>query len=349
MLVSRGMGTTTARIRALGRRFVTSTRRVCFGFALLGAFCLSIAGAAHAQQAEPPAYRELVRQGLQEFNRGNWPEAYAAFKRAHELFPNARTQRSLGVSAFEARRYVAALEHLEAALTDTRRPLTPEQRAEVASFIDRAMGYVARLSLTVTPADATIQVGAAAPVPVATTRELRLDPGPHDLLFSAPDHDPERLRVVVNAGERRELAIDLPASGAQASAPAQPAQTGSSQPTRTSGPSAQSSMLGPYLVLGTGGALLVSAAVTGLLAQSAADDLEDGCVQNVCDPKLESAKERGETLQVATNVLLGVGAATVAAGGVYWLLQSSGAPAERQGAALACGPRTCMVSYRSRF
>jgi hypothetical protein len=313
---------------------------------VLGA-CLSAHAIASAQEPEPQGYRELVREGLQEFDRGNWSEAYAAFKRAHAVFPNARTQRSLGVSAFEARRYVTALDHLRAALEDGRRPLTPEQRAEVESFIARADGYVARLSLTVTPLEATVAVDGGAAVPVSAETELLLDPGIHDLVFTAPGSESERIRLEVVAGEQRPLHVTLRDPAVTAGTPAR--GSASVEPTMRVEADRPPARLGPYLVLGAGGALLIGAAVTGLLAQSAADELEDNCDQNGCDPSLETTRDRGEALETATNVLLGVGAAAVVAGGVWWLLQSASAPDERASAAFGCGPTGCAVSYRGRF
>jgi hypothetical protein len=311
----------------------------------------AVAGSARAQDSEPPEYRTLVKQGVQEFDRGNWPEAYAAFKRANDLLPNARTQRSLGFAAFEARRYALALGHLEAALVETRRALTPQQREEVAPIIERAKRYVARLKIAVTPDTATVQIDTGPQVALPASGELLLDPGQHDVRFAADGHADERVRLVLETGEQRELQVALRAAGAEPSAAAPPPEQAAPPADAAREPAAASpSMVGPYIVLAAGGALLISAAVTGLLARSAADELEEGCEQNVCDPELESAKKRGETLRLSTNVLLGIGGAAVAVGGVYWLLQRSSAPSEhRQGASVACGPDGCMAGYRANF
>src|SRR5262245_2196729 len=121
---------------------------ICFGFALLLA-CLSLslphtaAAQARGGSSEDAEYRQVVEEALAEFNRGNWEEAAALFERAHRLNPSARTLRGMGLTAYEARRYVDATRHLSEALTETRRPLTPAQREEVTQTLDRARRFIA--------------------------------------------------------------------------------------------------------------------------------------------------------------------------------------------------------------
>src|SRR5262245_32778468 len=120
---------------------------ICFGFALaLG--CMSVwspqlAAAQARGSSEDAEYRSVVEEALAEFNRGNWEEAAALFERAHRLNPSARTLRGMGLTAYEARRYVDATRHLSEALTETRRPLTPAQREEVTQTLDRARRFIA--------------------------------------------------------------------------------------------------------------------------------------------------------------------------------------------------------------
>ena len=73
-------------------------------------------------------YRALVKQAVREFEASNWPEAFALFKRAHELEPSARTLRGIGLAAYEMRDYVQSIGYLQTALEDQRRPLSPAQR-----------------------------------------------------------------------------------------------------------------------------------------------------------------------------------------------------------------------------
>ena len=101
-----------------------------------------------------PAYKEQIEQALTEFRLKNWAEARVLFRRAHELNPNARTLRGLGVVSFEMRDYQQAVQHLSYALVDTRQPLTDAQRAECEGLLSRARTFVGSYALHVTPATA---------------------------------------------------------------------------------------------------------------------------------------------------------------------------------------------------
>jgi len=73
-------------------------------------------------------------------------------------------------------------------------------------------------------------------------------------------------------------------------------------------------------LLGSGGALLAAAGVTGILALNADAEFEEKCpALRDCDPRLESLQDRTETLATATDVLLVCGGLAVG-GALVWLL-----------------------------
>lgn len=170
---------------------------------------------APAQSEGSNEYRQLVQQALDEFERGNWDEAAGLFQQAHQVSPNARTLRGMGLSAFEGRRYVASIESLKASLTSTVNPLTDKQRAEVEETISRAEKYVAKLQLTVTPESAEVWVNDT-PVPNnGGDRMVILDPGAVEIRASSPGHQLaiRQLRIVSGAHQHLELRL-APASAA---------------------------------------------------------------------------------------------------------------------------------------
>jgi hypothetical protein len=166
-------------------------------------------------------YRQLVQQALDEFERGNWDEAAGLFQQAHQVSPSARTLRGMGLSAFEGRRYVAALEHLRAALLSTANPLTDKQRSEVEETVSRAEKYIAKLQLTVTPESAEVFVNGE-PVPNSGGERLViLDPGLVEIRATSPGHQLalRQLRMVSGAHQHLELRL-APASATSAQAKA---------------------------------------------------------------------------------------------------------------------------------
>jgi hypothetical protein len=127
---------------------------------------------------------------------------------------------------YELGRYVAALDYLGQALTDTRRPLEGPQRDEVIALRARAEALTGALTLSVAPMDATVLVddvelplaeGAHFPGLLSRSRrvqvvggaqtsslalELRLDPGDHVVRVERAGREPVLRRVQIRPGER---------------------------------------------------------------------------------------------------------------------------------------------------
>lgn len=171
---------------------------------------------------DSPQYRKLVADGLQEFDRGNWEEANALFEQAHAINPNARTLRALGLCAFEARRYTESLQYLNAAMTDTRKPLTAKQRDELQESIDRAGHYVGGLRLTVDPPEATVRIDGKA-VLVDPQKDIIVNAGTLEVEVSAPDYKTEVRRVRIGSQAHEALSVQLSPIRAEPSAPPEPA------------------------------------------------------------------------------------------------------------------------------
>ena len=132
-------------------------------------------------------YRQVAEQAVAEFNAGHWSEARALFLRGHQLWPSARSLRSLGMTSFELRAYARALTELQAALEDPRRPLPEDQRAQVAALVDKTRAFVGRYRVIVSPADAELRIDGAMAA-VATDGTVVLDVGRHDVSAAAPGY-----------------------------------------------------------------------------------------------------------------------------------------------------------------
>jgi tetratricopeptide (TPR) repeat protein len=109
--------------------------------------------------------------------------------------------------------------------------------------------------------------------------------------------------------------------------------------------------LGAIVAMGTGGALLVGAVVTGVMTKSAESTLRDGCPERVgCDPELESTRDRARRLAIVTDVLWITGAAA-AVGGLLWLLlrRPGEEEQERPAVSFGCAPGGCSIGYERSF
>ncbi len=314
-----------------------------------GSLLFALGASVRGVRAEDVDYATTIRDAIAEYDAGRYEEAAALFERAHAKSPSARTHRGLGLAYFQSRKYSLAVRHLRAALSDTRRPLSGTQRAEAERFLKQALHFVARFKLVLDPADAEVQ--ADGHEGERQGDELLLDPGQHELIVHAPEHQDERRIVEAIAGSSSELEIKLapsaPSQGEQAAARVEAPPVGAplpQQPTRQG----QGRGIGPYIVAGAGGALLVGALVTGLVANGLYDKLDRDCPKGACsDPKLISDRNTGKTLVVTTNVLLVTGLVAVAAGATFWLLAPSGSHETR--VAAVCAPGGCALSLAGRL
>jgi hypothetical protein len=113
--------------------------------------------------------------------------------------------------------------------------------------------------------------------------------------------------------------------------------------------------IGPVIVMGVGGAMMLGSIATGLMASSAQSELEDMCPTRMgCSADLEDTASKGETMALVTDVLL-FGGIAVAAGGAAWWLLGSGSSSESASArdathaSVMCTNSACAANVRGTF
>jgi hypothetical protein len=236
-----------------------------------------VAADVRAQQpVEPPEYRGVVREALSEYQARNFNEARALFNEAHQLYPNARTLRGLGMAAFELRSYRESISFLDAALASKVKPLEGSLRAETERLRERAERFVGKLYLTLSPATTQVVVDGT-PTEVTAGQPLLLEVGEHELEFRAESHQPETRALSIKGRDVETLSITLNEVPAPevASAPT-PLETARSveapsrnpQPTWEAGqserPTKKPLYKNPWLWTGVG-VVVVAATVTAVL------------------------------------------------------------------------------------
>ncbi|HEX6244879.1 MAG TPA: PEGA domain-containing protein [Polyangiales bacterium] len=192
------------------RRLARLARALCTALLVWSAVSEGRAHAASGDE-EPAGYRAAIDEAVQEFGANRFEEARSLFARAHELHPNARTHRGLGLVEFELRNYGRSIVELEAALASPVKPLSPALRGETERVLARANSFVARVTIDARPADARVIVdGVLAELPASRT--LMLPVGDHTLEVQADGFVAERRRVSVTGGEQKTLSVMLAAS-----------------------------------------------------------------------------------------------------------------------------------------
>ena len=173
-------------------------------------------GLAHAQEAESAGYPEAIEQALAEYGNKNYEEASTLFGRADKLYPNARTQRGMGMAAFELRRYAESIGHLEAALASRVKPLDAALRSETEALLGRARGFVANVTVELEPRSAELLLDGNR---VEGFTRLTVELGQHVFEARLAGHVTERRVVHVRGGEALPVRMMLAAERAEPVSP----------------------------------------------------------------------------------------------------------------------------------
>jgi tetratricopeptide (TPR) repeat protein len=189
--------------------------------------------------SESREYAQSIRTGIDEFDAANYPEARAAFTRAHQLYPNARTFRGLGFVAFELRNYLDCIKYLEAALEATEKPLQGDLRQTTEGLLARARSLIGRVQLKVTPQPETVLVDGV-PTDIPSDGAIALQVGDHRLEVRVTGYFAEQRELKIAGGEELTLALTMrklestptPAQAEPLSAPTSPVPRDASAPRR---------------------------------------------------------------------------------------------------------------------
>ncbi len=273
--------------------------------ALLSGWLPASAG---AQQND---YKALTEAAVEEHSLGHYEEARALFAKAHAINPNARTFWGMGTAAFEARQYVDAMQLFEAALRDTRKPLTDAQRKQAEALRKRSEDYVVRVEVSLEPKSARLSVDGR-DAERTSSGALLLDAGMHQLVASAEGYE-EWVRAIRWEAGTASLEIKLQA---RSEAGSERAAAGTSRPSDSAGtrsePARGTSALGVLKWVALGSTIAaggIAGAGIGLREQTAKKwNDEQRCpepMKQTC-PSLPAAEKKWRTMGIVGGATAGV-------------------------------------------
>lgn len=285
-------------------------------------------------QTDLDLYRELFAEGSRHWAEGRFSEALEQFSQAHEVFPNARSHRALGLVHFELRSFVEAVTHLRRALRDDRRPLSARLRVDPERVLQEASPHVGQYQI-ITESHAFLEVDGN---PLNLVRLIALPPGEHSIRVSASGFDSEVRQLQVEGGEQQTLEIPLTPIVRERDQDPDPELVESPTPiTRSVGVG----------VLVAGGLLTVSGVIAHVLFGNAKDAYDRSVDMNGCLPleggNVPDAEMRVECLDFEDRwtrskpwifVGYGAGAAAIVTG-IILVTRDGG---ESDESALRCGP-----------
>jgi hypothetical protein len=304
---------------------------------------LLTAGTASAQDASQA--RQLFEQGVSAAASQRWTEAIDAFTRSFAIVERASTAYNLAVALGRVDRVRDALGALEDyfRLANASDSGEAERHQQATELRTRLEGRVARLTLTVAPEDATVEIDGTAVEGSGATRELTMDPGAHVIRVVSGD-DSEEVSVTLAAGEAATRSVSLGGGAVDTPPPAQPAARGGD-------PLGMLGIVG-IAIAGVGVAAGAAAIGTGV----ASNDIYNGLIErcgpdhDACPPGSEGDISTGSSLAWASTALTIVAGVAVAAGVTLFAIDlADGSGSERAQLEITPGPTLAGLGGRVRY
>ena len=286
--------------------------------------------------------RVRYRRGVEAFQEGRFRDAVDFFLDADQLTPSAALSFNIASAYEKLNEPPSALRWYRDYL---RRDPAAADRAEVEATVARLEAAlkqrgVQQVTVSSNPPAASVSVDGQ---PVGTTPWTgELPPGEHQLEFTLAGRRAETKRITLPADHAMDVSIELHPE-TQVVLEAEPPKQPAPERADRDGPNPTLKTLG-WAGLAAGGAALGGALVFEILRANAESAAKDEQTQVGYADKLETM----ESHQTTARVLLGVGTALAATGGVLLWLGRTPAHTET-GVAVTCGPGGCMSSVRGRF
>jgi hypothetical protein len=291
---------------------------------LLVAACLTQAAAAVAQSNSGVA-QSLFEEGVRLMREKKYADACPKLAESHKLEPGGGTVFNLAICLEEegklASAYVAYDEALARAKKDnnTKRQQTVEQRmAALKPRLSRVTITVANQSDVSTKVE--VRFDGTALGEQAWGVPFYADVGTHTITADAPGHKQFRSELKVETGGSQYAAkvpaLERDANAAVAGSPT-PASEAPKEKPKDEGPVVVAAPEGrgalPWILVGTGVALIGTGAVTGILAFGKHSDSDAECPDGRCTAKGVDLENQANTFAWISNITLPLG---IIAGGV---------------------------------
>jgi len=316
---------------------------------LLLAALLAVAANARADAIEEQA-KDAFNEGATLFTQGDFEGSAEAFRRAYALKPSWKLLYNIGQSEAAAKRHGPALEAFEKYLSQGGDDIPEERRDEVVNELERLRPVVGTLEIDAPDGALVVIDGVvrgASPLPglvrvsagVDHTVQIRLG---KEVLANRTVSVGGRENLVVSVaseGDDTETGTTGPAPEPTTLPAPEPTGEGPSAAPgdRADGPSALATA--GWITLGLGAACAIAGAITGGVALSDNKELDQECNDADGCPAADYADQldKRDALATASTVMIGVGAAAVAAG-IVMLIVDHKRSAEEPAAGVSLAP-----------
>ncbi|MBW2458845.1 MAG: PEGA domain-containing protein [Deltaproteobacteria bacterium] len=166
----------------------------------------SLPAAAQPPGVDEEAGRELATDAMVAYNTGDYGSALASFNQAREVYPTGQVLRMTGYTLFALENWVEAANTLDEAIKTEFKPLSEDDAEHARSQLAEALTHIASVTVnsSIDGATLTVDDGAAEELPAT----VRIDPGSHSFVVSAPGHDDLYRQEELEAGQELTFTMD---------------------------------------------------------------------------------------------------------------------------------------------
>lgn len=284
---------------------------------------------APAYGQDSAASEALFHKGVAEMEVGRYGTACPALAESQRLDPRAGTLFTLAECEAKGGKIATALAHysdyvgLVSQMAAAESARHRDRAAIAQAQIERLRPQVPHLTIVVpsgAPKGIVVKRNGVALMGVSLGMALPVDPGEHAIVTRLPGGQERTQKVTVRLGESKRVQVEVPAALGSESGPAREASGERESPSATP--------TGVYVAGGVGAVGVVVGTVTGLMAMSKKETVDDNCSGSVCNSDGKSAADSGMRLGTVSTVGFGVGAASLVTAVVVWLSAPDVVPEE---------------------
>ncbi len=285
--------------------------------------------------ADKKKSRGHFKKGVQLKDLQKFDPATTELETAYKLYPSFKILYPLAQSYAGAEQNAKALKSYQKYLDKGGKKITKERETEVKAEIKRLYTSVAMIELECSIRDAHVFIDGEREGKTPVTDSIIVDAGDHKVIVRHDEKDIYEKSVSLKAGERVALQvmsdmttgpIEVASLGDESDEEEEAeAEADAEEADSTPSDGEKPKRLWTWVAFGVGGGALIGSIITGSVAVSKKNDIEDKCPNNEC-PESEIASinkdiDAKKNLSLTSDILTGVAIAGAAAGTLLFFFE----------------------------
>jgi len=293
-------------------------------------FAISLAictGALADDTAQPDQAKAAFEEGATLFADGEFPAAAEAFRHAYEIKPSWRLLYNIGQSEAAAKRHGLAMEAFERYLSQGGDDIDEARRIEVTGEIERLRTIVGTIEIAA-PDGSLVVIDDVERGHTPLSGRLKVAAGvEHQVEIRQGDQ--VLLARSVSVGGRENQLVEAKPGDEVGAVVAEPTSEPEDEPVEAeeqdAEPMSPLSTAG-WATLGVGGGLVITGAVTGIVALSRNEQLVSACDDADGCPTADyrDVRDKRDAMATTSTVMFAVGAAAATAGVIMLVMGRGG-------------------------